>query len=417
VTLNWTAPSGSPTSYTIKRSTVSGGPYVVDDTVTSPGYTDTGLTNGTAYYYVVSASNAGGEGPNSGQASATPAASAWTNVNIGNATPAGSLSTSGGTVTVQGAGSDVWGTADNFHFAYQNATGDATITARVASVTNTNAWTKALVLMREGTATGARYVGALVSPTAANKYRLQHRGTTGGSTTSVASSPDSAVPVYLRVTRTGNAFAAYYSTNGTTFTQIGTSQTIAMASTIQVGLGLTSHANGTLATATFDNITISGGPPPSSGISNLVVNDTTTGSDGIVNSGQWSVQSSFAAGTTAFGDRTYTIDSIGNAVLTGKPWIRTAADSKASPANPLASFTLTGTQVYLLIDDRHNVSGRPPWLTDMAFTDQGYNVVVRQSASATYPYSVWRKTFTSGTTVNLPTVNSSVAPGYIVVVE
>ncbi|WP_254450626.1 glycoside hydrolase family 6 protein [Cohnella herbarum] len=72
VALSWTASSGA-TSYTVKRATTSGGPYTnVATGLTATSYTNTGLTNGTAYYYVVSASNAVGESANSAQASATP---------------------------------------------------------------------------------------------------------------------------------------------------------------------------------------------------------------------------------------------------------------------------------------------------------------------------------------------------------
>lgn len=71
VDLNWSASTG-PTSYTVKRSTTSGGPYT--DIVTQAGtsYIDTGLTNGTTYHYVVSASNTAGSSLNSAQVSATP---------------------------------------------------------------------------------------------------------------------------------------------------------------------------------------------------------------------------------------------------------------------------------------------------------------------------------------------------------
>ncbi len=75
-TLVWTAPAGTVTSYNVKRGTASGGPYTTISTagaVTSTSYTDTNLTNGTAYYYVVSAVAAVGEGANSSEASATPA--------------------------------------------------------------------------------------------------------------------------------------------------------------------------------------------------------------------------------------------------------------------------------------------------------------------------------------------------------
>ena len=72
VSLTWTASSGA-TTYNVKRGTATGGPYT---TVSSPAvtnFTDTGRTNGTTYYYVVSAVNANGESANSAEKSATPA--------------------------------------------------------------------------------------------------------------------------------------------------------------------------------------------------------------------------------------------------------------------------------------------------------------------------------------------------------
>lgn len=73
-TLTWNTVSGA-SSYNLKRATVSGGPYttVVTD-LTSAQYLDSGLTNGTTYYYVVTAVNNAGEGAASNQANATPQA-------------------------------------------------------------------------------------------------------------------------------------------------------------------------------------------------------------------------------------------------------------------------------------------------------------------------------------------------------
>jgi cellulose 1,4-beta-cellobiosidase len=73
VRLTWNASAGAA-SYHVKRSTANGGPY--NTAVASPttaNYVDTTVTNGTAYFYVVSAVNAAGESANSAQASATPA--------------------------------------------------------------------------------------------------------------------------------------------------------------------------------------------------------------------------------------------------------------------------------------------------------------------------------------------------------
>ncbi len=71
VSLVWSA-SGGATSYHVKRSTTSGGPYTQVAAPTTTSDSDTGLTNGTTYFYVVSALNAAGESANSSQASATP---------------------------------------------------------------------------------------------------------------------------------------------------------------------------------------------------------------------------------------------------------------------------------------------------------------------------------------------------------
>jgi fibronectin type 3 domain-containing protein len=73
VALTWTAGTGA-TSYNVKRSTVSGSGYATVSSPTTTSYTNTGLTNGTTYYYVVTSVNASGQSANSNQASATPQA-------------------------------------------------------------------------------------------------------------------------------------------------------------------------------------------------------------------------------------------------------------------------------------------------------------------------------------------------------
>lgn len=77
VQLSWNAAAGA-TSYNVKRSTTSGGPYTTVTSVAGTSFTNTGLTNGTTYFYVVSAVNANGESANSTQVSATPVAANFT---------------------------------------------------------------------------------------------------------------------------------------------------------------------------------------------------------------------------------------------------------------------------------------------------------------------------------------------------
>ncbi|MGB7768681.1 MAG: chitobiase/beta-hexosaminidase C-terminal domain-containing protein [Verrucomicrobiia bacterium] len=81
VSLTWSTVAGA-TSYNVKRSQSSGTETTIAS-ATSTSYTDTSVSNGTTYYYVVSAVNAGGESPNSAEVSATPPLPAVTSPQIG----------------------------------------------------------------------------------------------------------------------------------------------------------------------------------------------------------------------------------------------------------------------------------------------------------------------------------------------
>ncbi|MDB6070699.1 MAG: outer rane adhesin like protein, partial [Verrucomicrobiales bacterium] len=67
-------------------------------------------------------------------------------------------------------------------------------------------------------------------------------------------------PVWLRLQRTGASVSAFQSSNGTTWAQIGTSQPLAMGTEVNAGLAVSSFAEGSAATAVFDNVTLTPGP-------------------------------------------------------------------------------------------------------------------------------------------------------------
>ena len=76
-------------------------------------------------------------------------AETFAHADIGAVAAPGNFGESNGTFTVSGSGADIFGTADEFHFVYRQINGDTTITARVASLQNTNVWAKAAVMIRE----------------------------------------------------------------------------------------------------------------------------------------------------------------------------------------------------------------------------------------------------------------------------
>jgi hypothetical protein len=86
VALSWT-PSVGATNYNLRRSTTSGGSYSALGSTLATNYTDLTVTNGTPYYYLVSAVSAAGESGNSAEASATPHAPPALSVGLGGSQP------------------------------------------------------------------------------------------------------------------------------------------------------------------------------------------------------------------------------------------------------------------------------------------------------------------------------------------
>ncbi len=177
--------------------------------------------------------------------------SGWSTSDVGSVGATGSAQ-GATTVTVNGAGADIWGTADAFRFAYTTLTGDGSIITQVTSLENVNAWTKAGVMMRDTLAANAKQALALVS--VGKGLAFQRRTATGGQSTNTAGG-NGLAPYYVKLTRAGSTFTASKSTNGSTWTTIG-SDTISMGSTIYVGVAVSSHVYGNLATASFGSTAV-----------------------------------------------------------------------------------------------------------------------------------------------------------------
>jgi phosphatidylserine/phosphatidylglycerophosphate/cardiolipin synthase-like enzyme len=179
----------------------------------------------------------------------------WSTADIGAVSTAGTAcyDAAAGRFTVEGSGADIWSTADEFRFVYRSLTGDGSITVRVATLEKVQAWSKAGVMMRETLAAGSQHAMMVVS--AERGLAFQRRAAAGGSMVHTAGATATA-PHWVRLARAGDTFSAYTSADGTTWTLVGT-HTIAMTPTIFVGIPVTSHSDGTLATTTIDNVVVS----------------------------------------------------------------------------------------------------------------------------------------------------------------
>jgi hypothetical protein len=185
-----------------------------------------------------------------------PCPNPWSCADIGTPDPAGSQSfdPDTSTWTIEGGGADITGTSDEFRYVWQTLTGDGSVTARVASQTDTNSGAKAGVMFRVSTDPAAPNYALVVSP--GQGIKVQVRKTLGGTTTKLAN-PTGTTPAYVRITRSGNTFTAYTSADGVTWTLIaGSTATVSLGPAPLAGLAVTSHSSGALCTVTMNDVTV-----------------------------------------------------------------------------------------------------------------------------------------------------------------
>ncbi|HEX4346403.1 MAG TPA: phospholipase D-like domain-containing protein, partial [Vicinamibacterales bacterium] len=203
----------------------------------------------TVQQFTTGGTNCGGTGGGG------PVPSPWTNQDIGSTGRQGSASYASGVFTVSGSGADIWGNTDAFQFVSQAQSGDGTIIARVSSEQNTSVYAKAGVMVRQSLTGGSAHV--ILDATPGGGIEFMTRSTTGGETTSVASATAS-FPVWLKLAITGSTVTGSISSNGTTWTTVGSTTTTMTAST-NIGLIVTSHDTTKLNTSTFDNVSVGTG--------------------------------------------------------------------------------------------------------------------------------------------------------------
>ncbi len=220
--------------------------------------------------------------------SAGGSAGALVSADIGSPNPAGSSAEAAGVYTLTGGGTGIsaTGTTDAFRYVYFPITNSAncTIVARLASVASTDAAAKAGVMIRETTAANARhaFLGALPAGTSQYIYR-----TTAAANATSASSTAVILPYWTRVERNANVFKAWRSPDGVTWTQLGSNQTMALPNDLLAGLAVSSRSDGTLSTATFDNVTFS--TPPSGPLEGRTVGFVSAQGSDRVDSGVYTV--------------------------------------------------------------------------------------------------------------------------------
>ena len=216
--------------------------------------------------------------------------SPWQSTDVG--TPyvpgAADYSASSQTFYIDGGGADIWGSTDEFHYVEQPLNGNGTIIARVRYQTNSDPWAKAGLMIKQSTTSGSNFVDALVTPnvspidpnitgvgctpngclsplppvipTVGNGVHMQYNFTSDQGVTSASALAGFTSPnEWLKLQRLGDTFTSWYSTDGVTWTQIGTAN-VTMTDPVTIGLFVNSHDVVQGSTVAFDHVSFVPGP-------------------------------------------------------------------------------------------------------------------------------------------------------------
>jgi poly(3-hydroxybutyrate) depolymerase len=185
----------------------------------------------------------------------------WSIVDVGPARVEGTVGYAAGAMTISASGYNIGDATDAFRYVYQATQGDCSIVVRVTDQQDTFFLTKAGIMIRESLDPTAGYVGCFATPSSG--LLLQWRNGTAGPRDQVnVASAGVTLPVWLKLTRTGDVFTAYSSTDGANWSAVGSPQTIHVESVATLGVGVCSLNQVYSTRAVFDHLSAVATPNP-----------------------------------------------------------------------------------------------------------------------------------------------------------
>ena len=182
--------------------------------------------------------------------------SGWLDADVGEPQIPGYALFAKGSFLLKGSGPGLWFLGDVFHFTYQKVAGDISITARLDNYDDLPGGAFAGLMIRQSDSTKSTFVALISSPRYGvySKWRMP-----SGLSINSALHRDipTRTPLWFRLTRQGDLFSTYYSVDGTTWGEPLKQVSVAMDSTVLVGLAAASGFYDVTMNARFANVIVS----------------------------------------------------------------------------------------------------------------------------------------------------------------
>lgn len=174
---------------------------------------------------------------------------------VGAVTPAGAahFDSTRGSYTITSAGTNLWATADEFHFVWKKMSGDVSLTADIDFPDRGgehNPHRKALLMFRQGLEPDGVYADA--AEHGSGLTALQYRRTTGANTQDIELT--TGAPQRLRLEKRGDTITMFESVAGEPLHQVGASIKLHFAEPFYAGIGVCSHDAHAVEKAVFSNV-------------------------------------------------------------------------------------------------------------------------------------------------------------------
>jgi hypothetical protein len=192
-----------------------------------------------------------------------PPALGWfdRSLDIGGPARAGAVQLVGGAYTVRGGGAHIYGKQDQFRFVCRPWTGDGEIVARIHSDPDQEArQVCAGVMFRETLTADSHHAAVLLD--ANGKCHIKYRDGANPASACEITGGDGPGKHWVRLVRRGSTFTASTRADGARAWKLLKELELPLRSTLYVGLAVTAHDDGQLATTAIDRVSLRGRSEP-----------------------------------------------------------------------------------------------------------------------------------------------------------